>query len=65
MPIVILAAGTVLLGGLGAYAIHSFSPGINAAEQTTANGISQATTVIGIAVALTVIYYGYTQFKKQ
>lgn len=64
MPLIALAAGTVLLGGLGAYAIYSFSPGINQAETTVASGVSQTTVIIGLAIAAVTVYWGYREFTK-
>ena len=64
MPLIALAAGTVLLGGLGAYAISAFSPGINQAETTVANGVSQTTVIIGLSVAAVIVYWGYREFTK-
>lgn len=64
MPLLLLAAGTLLVGGLGAYAIHSTSQGLNQATTDTGKGLSTGAALIGAGVGVAVVVYAINKTRK-
>jgi len=57
MPYVLIGAATLLVGGLGAYAIHTGSSGINQATSTVGTGIGTGAALAGAGVAAAAIIF--------
>ncbi len=59
MPLLLVGVGSLIVAGLGAYAIHSVSSDAGQAVQQAGKGLSTAEAVVGAGIAVAVVVYAY------